>query len=139
MNNVKALRTRTGMQQKELAIRIGVKQPSVSDWEQQKSDPTAENVKKIAKLFGVNESDIIYYAEPPIYGTEYQPSRSLSQSDILAIAQQVNAINRQTKDDQDVELSTIRFALNGEIHDLTDEEAQDILDYVRYKKAKRKV
>ncbi len=35
------------------------------------------------------------------------------------------------------QLSGLDFALYGETKDLTDEEKQDILDYVRYKKSKK--
>ncbi len=38
----------------------------------------------------------------------------------------------------DEQLSGIDFALSGELHDLTDEEKQDILDYVRFKKEQKK-
>lgn len=64
MNHVKELRIKAGMQQKELAIALNVQQPSVSRWEQQKADPTDENVDKLAALFGVLPSDIIYYGRP---------------------------------------------------------------------------
>jgi len=36
-----------------------------------------------------------------------------------------------------VEISDVDFALSGEIRDLTDDEKQDILDYVRFKKAQK--
>lgn len=41
----------------------------------------------------------------------------------------------QTIDEQ---LSEIDFALSGEIRDLNDEEKQDVLDFVRFKRAQRK-
>lgn len=41
----------------------------------------------------------------------------------------------QTLDEQ---LSGIDFALYGEVKEMTDEEKQDILDYIRYKKSKKK-
>lgn len=37
----------------------------------------------------------------------------------------------------DEQLSGIEFALYGEIHDLTDDEKQDILSYVKFKKSQR--
>lgn len=64
MNRVKELRMKAGMQQKELAIALNVQQPSVSRWEQQKADPTEDNVDKLAALFGVSPNDIIYYGRP---------------------------------------------------------------------------
>lgn len=41
----------------------------------------------------------------------------------------------QTIDEQ---LSEIDFALSGEIRDLNDDEKQDVLDFVRFKRAQRK-
>lgn len=43
----------------------------------------------------------------------------------------------KTEPDLDQQLSGIDFALSGEIHDLTDAEKQDILDYIRFKKSQR--
>lgn len=39
--------------------------------------------------------------------------------------------------DLDKQLEGIEFALYGEIHDLTDEEKEDILSYVKFKKSQR--
>ena len=41
------------MQQKEIAIAVGVSRPTVSEWEHQKKDPTGERLKKLAALFNV--------------------------------------------------------------------------------------
>ena len=45
--------------------------------------------------------------------------------------------NTPQKKTLDQQLSGIDFALSGEIHDLTDAEKQDILDYIRFKKSQR--
>ena len=45
-------------------------------------------------------------------------------------------IEDKTNDDESIE--NVRYALNGEIRDLTEDEERDILDYVRFKKAQRK-
>ena len=55
MNIVKELRKKKGIQQKELAITIGVSQPTVSDWESNKKDPSGDRLKKLADFFGVDE------------------------------------------------------------------------------------
>lgn len=55
MNIVKELRKKKGIQQKELAIDIGVSRPIVSEWESGKKDPSGERLKKLAKYFGVDE------------------------------------------------------------------------------------
>jgi transcriptional regulator with XRE-family HTH domain len=55
MNIIRELRKKKGVQQKELSIAIGVSQPTVSDWEKNKKDPSGENLKKLADFFGVDE------------------------------------------------------------------------------------
>lgn len=59
MNIVKELRKKKGIQQKELAIIVGVAQPTVSDWEANKKDPSGERLQKLAEYFGVDELVIL--------------------------------------------------------------------------------
>ena len=59
MNIVKELRKKKGIQQKELAISIGVSRPTVSEWESNKKDPSGERLKKLAEFFGVDELMIL--------------------------------------------------------------------------------
>ena len=55
MNIVKELRKKAGIQQKELALAIGVSRPTVSEWESNKKDPSGPRLKKLAEFFGVDE------------------------------------------------------------------------------------
>ena len=55
MNIVKELRKKKGIQQKELALTIGVSQPTVSEWESNKKDPSGDRLKKLAEFFQVDE------------------------------------------------------------------------------------
>ena len=59
MNIVKELRKKKGVQQKELALEIGVAQPTISDWELNKKDPSGERLKRLAEYFGVDELVIL--------------------------------------------------------------------------------
>ena len=59
MNIVRELRKKKGIQQKELAIAIGVSCPTVSAWESNKKDPSGERLKKLAEFFGVDELVIL--------------------------------------------------------------------------------
>ena len=59
MNIVKELRKKKGIQQKELAIEIGVTQPTVSDWESGKKDPSGDRLKALAAYFDVDELMIL--------------------------------------------------------------------------------
>ena len=59
MNIVKELRKKKGIQQKELAIEIGVAQPTVSDLESGKKDPSGDRLKALAAYFDVDELVIL--------------------------------------------------------------------------------
>ena len=59
LNIVKELRKKAGIQQKELAISIGVSRPTVSEWESNKKDPSGDRLKKLAEFFGVDELMIL--------------------------------------------------------------------------------
>lgn len=61
MNIVKELRERAGMQQKEVAIAVGVARPTVSEWEHQKKDPSGERLFKLAELFDVDPGVVLGY------------------------------------------------------------------------------
>lgn len=70
MNIVKELRKKANIQQKELAISIGVSRPTVSEWESNKKDPSGDRLKKLAEFFGVDElmilgKGIIDYSKEP--------------------------------------------------------------------------
>ena len=71
MIRIKELREAKGIQQKELAIDIGVSQPTVSDWESGRKVPSAKSTQKLADYFGVSVDYLLGRAElepwhPPI-------------------------------------------------------------------------
>ncbi len=70
MNLVKELRERAGMQQKEVAIAVGVSRPTVSEWEHQKKDPSGERLQRLADLFGVDPSIVLGYKIPAFENDE---------------------------------------------------------------------
>lgn len=59
MNIVRELRIKKGIQQKELALELGVSSAAVSNWEKGKSDPSGERLKKLAEIFDVDELVIL--------------------------------------------------------------------------------
>lgn len=54
MNRIKECRMSKGFSQKYVAVTLGVAQPSVFAWENGKTLPSNENLKALAKLFGVS-------------------------------------------------------------------------------------
>ena len=61
MNIVHELRIKKGIQQKELALELGVSSAAVSNWEKGKSDPSGDRLKKVADYFGVDENVVLGY------------------------------------------------------------------------------
>ena len=54
MNKIKEARKAAGMSQKFVAMTLGVKGPSVSNWESGKTTPTPDNLAALAELFNVS-------------------------------------------------------------------------------------
>lgn len=65
MNNVKELRRRAGMLQKEIAISVGVTRATVSEWETGRKNPTGDRLFKLAELFDVSTGVILGYEDVP--------------------------------------------------------------------------
>lgn len=63
MNRVKELRERRGLQQKQLALEIGVSRPTVSEWEHGKKDPSGERLLKLAEFFNCEPGTILGYMD----------------------------------------------------------------------------
>jgi transcriptional regulator with XRE-family HTH domain len=63
VNAIKELMLRNNVQQKELAIAIGVSQPTISDWVKGKKKPAGDNITKLATFFQVPE-DVIKGLDP---------------------------------------------------------------------------
>lgn len=51
-SRLKELRKKHGLTQKEIAKLIGISQSSYSNWENGNTEPSLENVVRLAKLFG---------------------------------------------------------------------------------------
>ena len=54
MTRIRELREMRGVQQKELSIDLGVSQPTVSDWESGRKQPSSKSAAKIADYFEVS-------------------------------------------------------------------------------------
>lgn len=59
MNKVKEICVRKGIVQKELASLVGVSQPTVSDWFNNKKDPSGARLEKLAAVLDVSRAVIL--------------------------------------------------------------------------------
>ena len=105
---LKELREKRGLSQKAFATKLGVSQSTVGMWESKKREPNFKTAETIASFFNVT--------------TDYLLGRT---------------DDRNPNDSLDKQLEGIDFALWGEVHDLTDEEKQDIINFVKFTKSKR--
>ncbi len=69
MSRLKEVRTRLNMGQKEVAIALGVKQPTVSAWENGHKDPTVENLAALADLYSTTVDYLLGRTDDP---TDYE-------------------------------------------------------------------
>ena len=107
MNIVKQLRERAGLQQKEVAVAVGVSRPTVSEWEHQKKDPSGERLQKLAELFKVDPGIVLGYTIPALDNTP----RPVTDEDI-------------------------KFALFGE-EGVTDEDFEDVKRYAAFIRSRK--
>lgn len=110
MNRIKECRINSKMSQKFVAVSLGVAAPSVSNWESGKTQPTPENFKRLADLFGVTVDYLIGQTD------ELQEIKNAQQSEIPGLP------------DEDL----IRLITN-----LTQHEEQRVRDFVKGLKAAR--
>ena len=92
MNRVGELLERSGMSQKELAITMGIAQPSISAWVTQKAQPSRRNIRQMAEIFKVSREYVSGESDDPTPDDITSiPAATLSDADIDAIAQRVQS------------------------------------------------
>lgn len=106
--NLKKLREECKLTQEELANHLGLKRYNISDWEQERTQPDIESIKKLANYFNVS----IDYL--------------LGKSDVRNI------------NNPDIDESSFKVAFYNEVEDLSDDMKEQVLDYVRYLRNKNK-
>ena len=121
MNIVRELRKRKGIQQKELAIEIGVSNATVSDWEKQKKDPSDERLKRLAQYFGVDEL-VILGQEVLTLGPDDSNRHKTKEARIMS-----RGIDRLPRDQRERALAVFRamFPDRPDIFDDTEDQMDD--------------
>ena len=65
MKRIRELREQKGLEQKHLAIDLGVSQPTVSDWESGRKTPSAKRMQLIADYFNVSIDYLLSRSDDP--------------------------------------------------------------------------
>jgi transcriptional regulator with XRE-family HTH domain len=59
MEKIKAFREKAEMSQRDLAQAIGTSQAAVAQWETGATQPTLDNLRKVADILGVSPGDLL--------------------------------------------------------------------------------
>jgi transcriptional regulator with XRE-family HTH domain len=78
---IRELRETRGWSQEEVARRIGVGHLAVGKWERDQANPAADNLIKLAKLYGVAPQELGY--EPPVWTPATPPEWAIRYHDDL--------------------------------------------------------
>ena len=116
--NIKILREKYNLSQKEFGIIAGVSDKAVSTWEQGLKEPRMGAIQKIADHFGIRKSDII---EDHGLETNSSPALSLTQQEETHIKKyrQLDADGKEEIDDLlDVKLAKLQRSAEKEEENL---------------------
>ena len=116
--NIKILREKYNLSQKEFGIIAGVSDKAVSTWEQGLKEPRMGAIQKIADHFGIRKSDII---EDHGLETPFSPAIALTQQEETHIKKyrQLDADGKEEIDDLlDVKLAKLQRSAEKEEENL---------------------
>lgn len=102
---IRFLREQIGKTQGELADLINVKRYTVSDWENERTEPDIESINNLCKIFNVSSDYLLGLSNIP-----------------------------NPNEDNDIQLDDFQFALYGEVKDLTEEQKQTLLNMAKFLK-----
>ena len=94
--NLKFLRTQTGMTQKQLAEKLGLKQAAIGAYEEERSTPPLASLLDITKIFNVNLDALVRQDLSRLSEKERKAATPTRGKDILAIT--VDSNNKENVD-----------------------------------------
>lgn len=74
MTRIKEARIKARLQQKEVALILGVRAPSICAWESGKTKPTAKNIEALSNLYHVSTDYLLGLSDDP--ETKKEPATS---------------------------------------------------------------
>ena len=90
MERLRKCREQKGLSQKQVALEVGVKPPTVSQWESGTKIPSRENIAKLARLYGVTVDYLLDRSSDP------SPIASSDLSaDEIRLIQDYRSLNKQ--------------------------------------------
>ena len=84
MNNIKIAREKAGISQKEIAITLGVAQPTVSGWENGRRVLAGDKLVKLAKILNVTVDYLLGNSNDSSPPTRLQTPKEITTEEFLA-------------------------------------------------------
>lgn len=107
MNRIAELRKLNNLSQRELASAIGVSDISVSKWENGKTYPTGENLRRLAEILHCEPEDILQ-------DIKKEPQNSVELT--AAEKRLIDVIRELPEDRRDVACLTAELAVRGKVY-----------------------
>ena len=92
---------------------------------------------QVSKATGINQSFFSYWKSGKTKNPKPNKLEKIADYFGVSVDYLLGRTNEPTYNDLDKQLEGLQFAVGDEIHDLTDTEKQDILNFVKYVKSKR--
>lgn len=99
MTRLRECRINAKLSQKHVAITLGVAAPSVANWESGKTNPTHENIIKLADLYGVTVDYLL--------GRTDEPTNDVQTAENATLSEMRYALDKKTKDFTDNEIADL--------------------------------
>lgn len=125
--NMRRIRFEKHMTQEEFAELLGTTKQNISRYESGAVSPKITTAKAIADKLGISLAEL---------SGEMESLRARFQATSEEKIENLHPLGTQHHT-QASEISELEFALSGEIHELTEDEMQDVLDYVRFKRSQK--
>lgn len=101
-DRIKVFRIKSGIRQVELAEQLGVSQAAITNWERGNSQPTRDNIAKLAQIFNCSTDALYNLAPAPERkGDIWELYAALQPDQKQTIQQMIVAFSRLNKDDEE--------------------------------------
>lgn len=132
MNNIRELMERACMQQKQLAAMCKVSGPTISDWVNNKKNPSGKNLKRLEEVFGVSSGVILGYDPVPIGERKTNAQQFTEQDETWAIRER---LRRDPGKKKEAPESGLDDRLVDMLVSLSPDQVQRVMDFVAGMKA----
>jgi len=95
---IKQLRIKNKLSQTELGAKLKLSQQAIAKWEKGVSEPDAENISKLADMFGVTTDYLLGKSKTPYPVPTTQQDISDDEREIRLIARGISELNHEDKE-----------------------------------------